>query len=191
MNERNRNLERCQNVCQPLIKTNGNCCCALSWRTNIATQSHTVKSVLTFPLQTSAGPFQSGDAFYGAAAKLRIALDHRLETALCDGFHHVTGSSPQAVHQLYDGGQRGDQERLQAEPVGPQEQLHPQEEHQQEEESPLWWSEGSRLVAQILPGRAEEGKVGDIFRFCYYCVITVLLCPCSFCKGQRECFQSS
>lgn len=34
--------------------------CALSWKTNIATQSHTVKSVLTFPLQTSAGPSNRG-----------------------------------------------------------------------------------------------------------------------------------
>lgn len=78
---------------------------------------------------------------------------------LRDGFHHVAGGSPEAVHQLRDGGKRRHQERGQEEPVRPQEQLHPQEEHQQEEKPSLWQPESPRLVAASLPGGTEGGEV--------------------------------
>lgn len=112
----------------------------------------TYRLCFVLPLQTNAS-FRNCGTFYGAA-ELGIALVHRPKTALGDGFHHVAGSSPEAVHQLHDGGQRTNQERLQEEPVCQQEQLHPQEEHQQEEKPPLRRPEGARLVAQGLPGRA-------------------------------------
>lgn len=118
----------------------------------------TYRLCFVLPLQTSAS-FRNCGAFYGAA-ELGIALAHWHKTALGDGFHHVAGSSPEAVRQLHDRGERANQERLQEEPVRPQEQLHPQEEHQQEEKPPLWRPEGAGLVAQVLPGRAEKREVG-------------------------------
>lgn len=99
----------------------------------------------------AADTFPTCAACHGAAAKLGVALSHRVKAAVGDGLHHVAGPSPQAVHQLHDGGQRGDQQGLQAEPVGSQEQLHPPEEHRQEAEPPLRRSESARLVAQGLP----------------------------------------
>lgn len=81
-----------------------------------------------------------------------------------NGFHHVAGWSPEAVHQLHVGEKRHHQERGQEEPVCPQKQLHPQEECQQEEKPPLRQPESPGLVAPNIPGWTEERKVGWLTR---------------------------
>lgn len=88
------------------------------------------------------------------------------------GFHHVAGRPPEAVHQLLVREKPQTQERGGED--GPQEQLQPQEEHQQEEKSPLQQPEGAGLVAQSLPGRAEERAVKLGLRLCFVLLVKSL-----------------
>ncbi len=98
-----------------------------------------------------------------AITALETRLDSSQISALensWNGFPHVAGRSSEAVHQLRVGEKHHSQGSREEEPVCPQKQLHPQEERQQEEKPSLQQPESPRLLAQNVPGWAEERTVG-------------------------------